>query len=407
MRPISALAAALFALTLQMGSAQAEDKVPVQAQEQAPVAAPLNMPLDAAVSAIEPAAGIKPAANPAAATAANAATTGSEAPLPPTFDVDEALPLPPYPMGARIAIGAMQTYKTGEEDTLLDVARQFDLGYVQLRAANPDIDPWAPEPGQDIVIPSFHLLPRARQTGIVVNLAEMRLYHFRKPGAEPDTYALGIGKDGLQTPTGETTIVRKAAYPSWFPTARMREEKPWLPVSVAPGAANPLGTHALYLGWPTFLIHGSNKPWAIGRRVSSGCMRMYPEDIIRVFENVPVGTKVTVVDQPILIGWVDDKLYLSANPSRLQSNQIEIDGLLVPKSIPDGLKQNISAAAGPAAKDIDWHLVEKVLTERRGYPVEIASGTPPAPVVMPAIDEKKKTADAAPKALRSPSGKLN
>lgn len=292
---------------------------------------------------------------------------------PPAVDVDEALPLPDYPPFARIAIGKEETYVADEEDTLLDVARHYGLGYVEVRAANPDIDPWAPGPGAEIVIPAFRLLPRARQEGVVVNLAEMRMYYFRKPGAPPETWPIGIGKDGLMTPVGETTVVRKVAGPSWHPTERMRKEKPFLPASLGPGAQNPLGSHALYLGWPTFLIHGSNKPWAIGRRVSSGCMRMYPEDIRRVYDLVPVGTKVTVVEQPILVGWVDDALYIEANPSRIQSNELEIEGQFVEKPLTPGLRKVIENAAGKAAEGlIDWDIVEKAVRERRGYPVRIA-----------------------------------
>ncbi|MBW7909978.1 MAG: L,D-transpeptidase family protein, partial [Alphaproteobacteria bacterium] len=175
--------------------------------------------------------------------------------------------LPDYPIGARIAMGKETTYIAGEEDTFLDIARHYSVGYVEMRAANPEIDPWAPPPGKPVIIPGFQLLPRARQQGIVVNLAKMRLYYFRDPGREPITYPIGIGSEGLDTPTGVTKVVRKTAGPSWYPTERMREAKPWLPRMVSPGISNPLGTHALYLGWPTFLIHGSNKPWGIGRRV--------------------------------------------------------------------------------------------------------------------------------------------
>lgn len=284
--------------------------------------------------------------------------------------------LPEYPLGARIATGEMKTYTVNEEDTFLDIARHFGLGYVELRAANPGVDPWAPTPGENVVIPSFNLLPRARQEGIVVNLGEMRMFYFKNPGKEPLTYALGIGREGLATPTGTTTIVRKAAGPSWFPTERMRKEKPWLPASVPPGPSNPLGTHAMYLGWPTFLIHGSNKPWGIGRRVSSGCMRMYPEDIASLFGMVPTGTKVTVVDQPILFGWLDDGLYLEANPSKTQSNEIEIEGRHTIKGLTPDLREAIVREAGPAASRIDWDTVERVVRERRGYPVLIARPGP-------------------------------
>jgi L,D-transpeptidase ErfK/SrfK len=306
----------------------------------------------------------------------------------PSPDTDEALPLPPYPPHTRKVTGKMQSYRMGEEDTLLDVARHYRLGFIELRAANPDVDPWTAVPGEEVVIPSFKLLPRTEQKGIVVNLAQMRMYYFKDPKKEPVTFPIGIGREGLQTPTGVTSVINKVAGPIWFPTDRMREEKPYLPAAVPAGPSNPLGTHALYLGWPTFLIHGSNKPWAIGRRVSSGCMRMYPEDIIDLFKMVPVGTKVTVVDQPILVAWVGDKLYLEANPSKSQGNDIEIDGEHAVKDFSDAVKKVIVDAAGIKPEMINWEVVKKTLAERKGYPVQIAdkniSPPPPPP-------EKKRT----------------
>lgn len=288
-------------------------------------------------------------------------------------DVSEAVKLPDYPVGARIAMGKMQTYTVAEEDTFLDIARHYDLGYVELRAVNTDLDPWAPIPGEEMTIPTLKLLPRAKQEGVVVNLGDMRMYYFREPGQEPLTYPLGIGREGLQTPTGQTTITKKVAGPTWFPTDRMRKEKPWLPSAIAPGASNPLGTHAMYLGWSTFLIHGSNKPWGIGRRVSSGCMRMYPEDIVSLFDMVNVGEKVTVVDQPLLMGWIDDGFYLEANASKTQASEIEADRLVTIKPLTPGIRKVILDAAGVDESRIDWKLVDKVLQERKGYPILVSS----------------------------------
>lgn len=301
----------------------------------------------------------------------------------PVVDTDETIPLPPYPPHARITIGALQTYAMGEEDSLLDVARYYKLGYVELRAANPKVDPWTPVPGESVTIPSFHLLPRARQVGIVVNLAQMRMYYFKTPGKEPVTFPIGIGREGLLTPTGETSIVRKVVGPTWFPTPRMREEKPYLPAAIGPGPSNPLGTHALYLGWPEYRIHGTDKPWAIGRRVSSGCMRMYPEDIKALFKMVPVGTKVTVVDQPILVGWVGDELYLEANPSKSQNIDIEINGEHETKGLTDELKKVITDAAGVSADRIDWDAAKEAVEERLGYPVIIAGAKTPVAEAVP------------------------
>ena len=137
-------------------------------------------------------------------------------------DVEENYVLPDYPFGARIFTGDMTTYTVQEEDTFLDIARHFGLGYVELRAANPGIDPWAPVPGEQLVIPGMTLLPRAPQSGIVVNLGDMRMFYFKKPGQPPLTFPLGIGREGLQTPTGETSVIRKAAYPDMFGGAHLK-----------------------------------------------------------------------------------------------------------------------------------------------------------------------------------------
>ncbi|HYD18376.1 MAG TPA: L,D-transpeptidase family protein [Patescibacteria group bacterium] len=330
---------------------------------------------------------------PATSAAVTKAEVGTDEKPLPTQDTDEDLPLPPYPPGARTGTGQMKTYSIGEEDTFLDIARNFGLGYVELRAANPEIDPWSPLPGEKLVIPGFKLLPRAPQNGIVVNVGEMRMYFFRGAGLPPLSFPLGIGREGLETPVGSTTVTGKLAAPSWRPTARMRKEHAWMPAVVPPGAANPLGTHALYLGFPEVRIHGSNKPWGIGRRVSSGCLRMYPEDIVNVFNMTPVGTRVTVVNQPIKFAWVGDNMYLEANPSMTQSGQIEIDGTHSIKPMGDGLKEQIRAAAGEYEHRIDWSAVNSAIRERRGYPVLIATnGKARAPEVK---NEKGKKAEPA------------
>lgn len=171
-------------------------------------------------------------------------------------------------------IGEMHTHKATAEDTFIELARANNLGYVEMRAANPGIDPWLPGKGVNIVVPSRHLLPDAPRKGIVINLPEMRLYFYPEDGGVPEAFSIGIGREGFDTPQGGTHITDKKEGPEWRPTRRMREEDPDLPEVVPPGTENPLGTHALYLGWPQYRIHGTNKPYGIGRRVSSGCIRL-------------------------------------------------------------------------------------------------------------------------------------
>lgn len=308
----------------------------------------------------------KPDAPPMATASAENETLQADGP-------DEFYDLLPYPIGARLSVGAVEDYIVAEEDTLLDIARAHGLGYVEIRAANPEIDPWAPVPGSRVILPKKRILPRVAQEGIIVNLGEMRLYYFPRPGAEPLTFPIGVGREGLDTPLGQTTVVRKRENPSWYPTPRMREENPNLPAVIPPGPANPLGTHALYLGWPTFLIHGTNRPWGVGRRISSGCIRMYPEQVIDFYAQVPNGTKVTVIDQSIMLAWLEDGLYLQAHPSKSQSYQIDLEGEMQEKPFTDEMKEMVIAAAGDKADALKWDTVRKAFAERSGLPVRIAN----------------------------------
>ena len=265
------------------------------------------------------------------------------------------------------------SYQSSYDDTLLDLARQFNLGYVEIVAANPGIDPWIPGEGTEIILPTVHLMPDLADgdpDGIVINLADMRLYFFEKPGAAPQSFPIGIGRDGLNTPTGTTEVVAKRKDPTWRPTKRMRDEDPDLPEVFPPGADNPLGSRAMYLGWPQYLIHGTNKPHGVGRRVSSGCVRLYPEDVERLFDMVKVGTKVTIVDQPIKFGWIDGELFMEAHPTQEQSDQLEAYGRFDPQLHSEVVDRAL-AFAGYKRRRLDWSRIRKATVERRGYPIRI------------------------------------
>lgn len=257
------------------------------------------------------------------------------------------------------------------EDTLIHLARHNELGFVELRAANPNLDPWIPGAGAKIILPKKHILPEAPRQGIVINLSEMRLFYFKEAGKAPITFPISIGREGLSTPQGSTSIVRKKDGPTWRPTPRMREENPELPESVGPGPENPLGTHAMYLGWPQYLIHGTNKPYGIGRRVSSGCIRMYPENIKALFPQVPVGTQVTVVDQAIKVGWIDDKMFIEVHPNQEQSLAIEENGVLKAYEVTADDMKRITKKAGDYANRIDWEAVRDAVKDHSGFPVAV------------------------------------
>jgi len=299
---------------------------------------------------------------------------------------------------ARDYVGEMQSYVAKYEDTMVQIAREYNVGFVELRSANPFLDPWIPGEGKKLIIPTMHLLPRAPREGVVMNLAEMRMYVYMKPGLPPKTYPIGIGREGLSTPSGTTSIVRKKDGPTWRPTARMRKEHPELPVEVGPGPDNPMGTHALYLGWPEYAIHGTDKPYSIGRRASSGCIRMYPENIAQVFDMVPVGAAVTVVNQAVKVGWIGNKLYLEAHPTMDQANKMEIDGGLPGYVFPEEDLGLIVASAGEYARNLDWPLIRQIIRERRGYPVEIFRKESSSPVAATESEVKPVVAAEAPQA---------
>ena len=269
-------------------------------------------------------------------------------------------------------VGDQIIYKAKYEDTFVHLARDYNLGFTEMRAANPDIDPWIPGKGTKLILPTRHLLPEAPREGIVINLPEMRLYAFVNGDEAPITYPLGIGREGLETPVGTTKIVRKQEGPIWRPTKRMREEDPELPEAVYPGPENPMGTHALYLGWPQYAIHGTNRPFGIGRRISSGCIRLYPEAVIKIYDVIDVGTKVTVVDQPIKVGWIDDRLYLEAHVNVEQTIEMEELGVVKAPKLNDEDLARIMRVAGKHKDRIRWPAVRMAVKKRAGYPVEIA-----------------------------------
>ncbi len=266
-------------------------------------------------------------------------------------------------------IGEMRTHIAGASDTLLDIARSSGLGFVEIVAANPELDPWLPGDGAKVVLPTAHVLPAAPRQGIVVNLGDFRLYYF-PPGGASVSFPIGIGREAGMTPLGETRVAGKRANPTWIPPPEARADDPDLPLAVAPGPDNPLGAFSLDLGWGAYRIHGTNRPWGVGRAVSYGCIRLYPEDIERLFPEVPVGTPVYVVDQAVKTGWRDGQLYLEVHPSHKQSNELEATGKFTPEPR-RGVEARVRLAAGPDAARVDWLLVRRAAALSQGIPVRV------------------------------------
>ena len=220
-------------------------------------------------------------------------------------------------------IGQVSTITASSNETLLDIARRYDLGQNEILLANPTVDRWLPEEKSVVVLPNRFILPNVARTGLVLNLPEMRLYYFPKPkpGENPIviTHPVSVGRMDWKTPLGKTSIISKKKDPDWRPPQSLKDEaiaagdEP-LPDIVKAGPDNPLGRYAMRLGIPGYLIHSTNKPYGVGMRVTHGCLRMYPEDIERLYEGIPVGTPVQLVNQPIKLGWLAGSLFVELHP---------------------------------------------------------------------------------------------
>jgi len=220
-------------------------------------------------------------------------------------------------------IGQVSTITASSNDTLLDVARRYDLGQNEILLANPAVDRWLPDDNAVVVLPNRFILPNVERTGLVLNLPEMRLYYFPEPKAGETpvviTHPISVGRMDWETPLGKTSIINKKKDPDWRPPQSLKDEaiaegnEP-LPDIVEAGPDNPLGRYAMRLGIPGYLIHSTNKPYGVGMRVTHGCLRMYPEDIERLFDDIPVGTPVHIVNQPIKLGWLAGSLFVELHP---------------------------------------------------------------------------------------------
>jgi len=260
-------------------------------------------------------------------------------------------------------IGVTTTYKVKDNESLIEIARKFGIGFNEIADSNPELDPFVPGAGMSVKIPTSWILPDiALYNGIVINLSELRLYYFLRQRGSMSvmTFPIGIGSEGTDTPVGNFWVIKKIVRPSWYVPESIRKEKPTLPKVVPPGPDNPLGSHALRLSLGTILIHGTNKPYGVGRRVSHGCIRLYPEDIPKLFQSVPNGVSVTIARQPVKVGIKNNKVYIEVHKDKfLHINYFNETVILL-------RKKNLY-------KGVDKEKMLSALREKSGIPVDISN----------------------------------
>jgi L,D-transpeptidase ErfK/SrfK len=289
------------------------------------------------------------------------------------------------PANGAAVFGTDERIKATYQDTLLDIARRYSLGYEEIIRANPGVDMWLPGEGTDILLPGRRILPPGPREGIVVNLPEHRIYYFPKPkkGEKPVviTYPVSIGKMDWSTPLGETKVIAKQAHPSWYPPESVRKEHlangDPLPKVVPPGPDNPLGDYAMRLavGGGSYMLHGTNNPMAVGMAITHGCIRMYPEDVAALFPLVPVGTKVWLINDPVKVAYVDGELLLEAHPP------VDSEGQTTEPNL-ELLSQQLDKAVGNDTAAIHWDLARDTLQAANGIPAVVglqADLNPPGP----------------------------
>ncbi|MZI94604.1 L,D-transpeptidase family protein [Vibrio sp. CAIM 722] len=275
-----------------------------------------------------------------------------------------------FPVKGSRMVGSIQYHEVKKHETMAQIAKQYDVGFLALMAANKGVDPFLPQEGYVLTIPSQIILPDVPYQGIVVNLAELRLYYFEPKKHVVHIFPVGIGRIGRDTPVMETKISQKRPHPTWTPPQSIREEYAKkgveLPKVVPAGPDNPLGDYALRLAYGAgdYLIHGTNKDFGIGLRVSSGCIRMEPENIDWLFHHVHTGLKVKVINDPIKTTLEPDRsVYMEAHEPLTRS-----DGVKKRLTMPIELKWWLDEYGISAVK------AQAVITAQNGVPVQVAEG---------------------------------
>lgn len=298
----------------------------------------------------------------------------------------------PLPTDGSNIVGQIRVVTADSRNTLLDIARHYGLGYEEITVANPGVSIWLPGEATRIVVPTVFILPPQPWQGLVVNIPQRRLYYFPKPEAnEPArviTFPIGIARPGWPTPLGQTTITSKYRDPSWTVPDSILEEhrtqgEPDFPAFFPPGPDNPLGMVAFRTGFHEILLHGTNRPWGVGMRVSHGCIRLYPENAEDLFLQVAPGTPLRFINQPVSAGSKDGVLYLSvAEPVEDYSDD---GGILFQQAI-DGLLPYEKLKNAPK---MDLDRLQLAVEARQFVPVPVSVGAPSLEQIIASINPER------------------
>jgi L,D-transpeptidase ErfK/SrfK len=286
----------------------------------------------------------------------------------------------PLPENSDSVVGELRYTEVRRGETLVDIAREVNLGYDQIILANPTLNRWIPDERAKVVVPHQYVLPGTTRRGLVLNIAELRLYFYPPiTNGQPRyvvTHPVSIGRMDWRTPLGQTSVVKKERDPTWRPPPSIRREHELdgdhLPDFIAGGAPdNPLGRFALRLGFPSYLIHGvdERKAYGIGMRVTHGCIRMYPEDIESLFPQVQVGTPVLIVNEQVKIGQRDGRIFLEVHQP-LEENEDEA-APVAPRIPAADVVQFVRRRLGEML-DLDYSLIAEIAERGDGIPTEIA-----------------------------------
>lgn len=267
----------------------------------------------------------------------------------------------------RPVLGSMHTALVEQDETLLDIAYEHRVGYQALARLNPDVDPWIPEPGTIVSVPTRFVLPQADEEGLVINIPEMRLFDFT-PEEGPEVFPVAIGDQADPSILGDFRVGRKRKDPTWYVPESIRAESPDLPEQVPPGPDNPLGSRWMTIGRTSYGIHGTNVRWSIGREATHGCLRLYEEDVQRLYDRIPEGTRIQIVYQPFKWGLDGERIYLEVHPDLYRLQPDRLAAFELPRAL--GLLGTI-----------DFELAWRTLDEARGVPVAV--GTLPTSTSKP------------------------